>query len=233
MARMASLTLSTSAQRAFERMAHDLGRIFGRRLTSVVATSPSASAAFVESIAVDDLEACAALTETWHRDGLATPVLLTADEINRSLDTFPLEYQALLDRHVVITGHPNLEAWRLSPDDVRRACEAQARGHLIHLRQGWLATGSHHHDRARLIVHSAPALRALLSSIAHLMGTSSDGTTDLSAVAGSMGLPTGLVRDILATETAPETAAALVARLPEYLAAAERLWVFIDEWRAR
>ena len=38
---------------------------------------------------------------------------------------------------------------------------------------------------------------------------------------------------ILASETLPDAADALVPRLPEYLAAAERLWVFIDEWRAR
>jgi hypothetical protein len=230
---MASLTLSASARRAFDRLAQDVSRIFGARLTSVVATSPAAAAVFVESIRADDLEACAALTETWHREGLATPVLLTPDEIRRSLDSFPLEYQALLDRHVVITGDPKLDTWRLSPDDIRRACEAQARGHLIHLRQGWLASGSHHHDRAVLIARSAPALRALLVSIAHLTGAPADGAADLPAVAATMGLPKDLVQDVLASETAPATADALVPRLPDYLAAAERLWVFIDEWRAR
>lgn len=233
MTRMASLTLSTTAHRAFERLAHDLGRVFGDRLTAVVATSPSAAAVFVDAITADDLEACASLTQVWHREGLDTPVLLTPDEIQRSLDSFPLEYQALLDRHVVIMGDPNLSTWRLSPDDIRRACEVQARGHLIHLRQGWLASGSHHHDRAVLIARSAPALRALLSSIAHLMDARADGHADLPAVAAKMGLPKDLVEQVLATETAPEAADALVARLPDYLAAAERLWVFIDEWRAR
>jgi hypothetical protein len=233
MTRMASPTLSTSARRAFDRMAQDLGRVFGDRLTAVVATSHTSGAAFVTSITADDLDACTPLVASWHGEGLSTPVLLTPDEIRRSLDTFPLEYQALIDHHVVIAGDPHLESWVLAPEDLRRACEAQARGHLIHLRLGWLGSGSHPHDRAVLIARSAPALRALLSSVAHLTGALAKGVADLPAVAGTMGLPANLVRDILATETAPEAADALVPRLPEYLAAAERLWVFIDEWPAR
>jgi len=35
---------------------------------------------------------------------LGIELVVTVDEFHRSLDTFPAEYQALLDRHIVIDG---------------------------------------------------------------------------------------------------------------------------------
>ena len=48
-----------------------------------------------------------------------------------------------------------------------------------------------------------------------------------------IGMPSDLVRALLALEDAPERSRTLVPRLPEYLAAVERLWAFIDSWRSR
>src|SRR5262245_34385724 len=126
--------LDAAARRAYERMASDLSRIFGDRFVSLVASPGGAAAAFAISIAADDLDAISALTEAWRRDSIALPLIVTVDEFARSLDTFPIEFQTLLDEHVVIAGRPPFDGVKISTDDLRRACEAQARGHLIHLR---------------------------------------------------------------------------------------------------
>ena len=224
-----SLVLSVPARRAFDRLATDLARVFAGRFVALVAYSPVASVAFASSVTAGDLEALGALAETWHRDHLATPLLLTRDEFLRSVDAFPVEYQAILDRHVLIAGSPPFDGIAVGADDLRRACEVQAKSHLLHLRQGWIEGEGHDADLAEVIAHSAGPLRALLGNVARLhdVASASDGPVNAARLAG---LPEDLVRDVLALEAAPEQAFRLVVRLPEYLAAAERLWIFLDRW---
>jgi hypothetical protein len=171
---MSSPVFDARVTRAFERMAADLRRVFGDRFVALVASSPTAAAAFTHAVRSDDLDALGAIAENWHRDGLATPLVMTADEFQRSLDTFPAEYQALIDHHVVIDGANPLVGAAVDSSDLRRACEAQARGHLIHLRQGWIEGSSHANRLAHLIEESATPLRRL-TNLARLQGESADG----------------------------------------------------------
>ena len=223
-----------TVQRAFERMAADLRRVFGDRFVALVASGAGAAAAFARDIRSDDLDALSALTETWHRDGLATPLLMTPSEFHRSLDTFPAEYQALIEHHLVIDGTSPLDGAIVNTDDLRRACEAQARGHLIHVRQGWLNCGGHDHALADLIEQSAGPLRRVLTNLARLQGETPGDDAALASFAESRtGMPRPLVAAILELERAPHRSRALVPQMGAYLAASERLWAFIDTWRSK
>jgi len=227
------IALDASAQRAYQRCAADLRRVFGDRFVALVAAGPGAAVAFATSVAPADLEALGSLNESWRREGASTPIVITPDEFHRSLDTFPAEYQALLDNHVVIDGISPLEGVAINRDDLRRACEAQARGHLIHLRQGWIEAGAHHHGLEHLIERSAGPLRQLLRNLARLIGDTAADDAALAAFAERVaGMPASLVSAILDLEHAPHRSRALVDRLPEYLTASERLWAVIDAWRA-
>src|SRR5689334_21397988 len=90
------LELSTTARRAFDRMAGDFSRVLGPRFEALVAYSADRGAAFVSNLGAPDLDALSMLTEAWHRSGLSTPLVLTSGEFRRSLDAFPLEYAAIL-----------------------------------------------------------------------------------------------------------------------------------------
>jgi hypothetical protein len=228
-----ALTLPAMARRAFDRLAADVVRVFRSRLIAIVATSGSASVVFAESVTSGDLDAVGALIETWHREGLETPLVLTEAEFRRSLDTFPVEYQAIVDRHVVISGRPPFEDAVVPLDQLRRACEVQAKGHLIHLRQGWLEAAGHDDALAALLIRSAAPLRALLTNVARLHGmiNVSDGDRAL-AGARLAGLPEGLVRDILLLDDSPNRALQLTHQLPAYLSASETLWAFVDTGRS-
>jgi len=207
--------------------------VFGARFIALVAYSPHESVAFASAIAAEDLDSLGALNERWHHEGLATPLVVTPDEFQRSLDAFPLEYQAILDQHVVIAGQNPIARAAVSPADLRRACEASAKGHLIHLRQGWLQAAGHRDRQAALIVRSAAPLRALLVSLARLLDTPAASTADLPAFAArTIGIPDTIVREVLALEDAPEGAETLIAHMREYLAASEQLWAFVDRWRS-
>lgn len=228
------LTVSPAAREAMDRLAADLSRVFGDRLTALVAYGPTRTAAFATRLAADDLQALAPLVDRWHREGLETPLLLTPEEFRRSLDAFPLEYEAIIDRHVLIAGTPPFGNARPTDHDLRRACEVQAQAFLIHLRQGWLHAADHHEDQMTMLAQSAAPLRALLTNVARLHGVTGDDAALVAFGEERIGLPAELIRGVLALETRPEGAAVLLGT-PEfmdgYLLTAETLWAFIDKWR--
>jgi hypothetical protein len=211
-------------------MAVDLQRVFAGRFVSLVAYTADEAIAFATSIGADDLAALGPLAEAWHRDHLATPLVLTPDEFRRSVDAFPLEYSAILAQHVVIAGRDPFDGAAVDPRDARRACEVTAKSHLIHLRQGWLDAAGHDHELAELIASSAAPLRVLLWELMRLEGGPHNDDPVAWAHARA-GLDPALVGAILDVEHEPDRAAALVPRLPEYLATAERLWAFADTWQ--
>jgi len=226
------LTLAPATRHAFDRLVQDVVRVFGPRFVALVASGTHSSVAFTSDIRPGDLEALAALRETWRHDGLDTPLLLTPHEFRRSLDAFPLEYQAIVDRHVVIAGEPPFVDLVFDPQQLRRACEVQAKGHLIHLRQGWIEAGGHDADLIALIRRSAAPLRALLTNVARL-GPAAAQDSDLAALGARIaGLDGALIHEILAVETTPESARHLVRRLSDYVAVTEQLWAFVDSWAA-
>lgn len=227
-----------SERRAYERMAADLRRVFGGRFVALVVAGTGAPAAFASEIAAADLDALGVLVDTWRRDGAGVPLLMTPAEFHRSLDVFPAEYHTLMNDHVVIDGTDPFDGAAVRDEDFRRACEAQARGHLIHLRQGWLERAAHGEGLAELIAESAGPLRLVLTNLAALSGepiTSPESGDDALAAFAERrtGMPAELVAAVLSAEEAPLIARRLTARLPEYLAACERLWSFLDTWRAR
>src|SRR5213593_292596 len=93
---------TTEAIAALER---DLKEVFVSRLQSLSAYGQRDSAvhtlAVVASLTTTDLRACADRAARWHDRGLATPLVLVADEFSRSIDVFPLEFGAILADHQV------------------------------------------------------------------------------------------------------------------------------------
>jgi hypothetical protein len=226
------LELSAAARRAFDRMADDLARVLDGRLVAVVATGPATSVVFAGPIGPGDLLALGAIVEAWHRDGLETPLLLTPEEFRRSLDTFAAEYQAIIDRHLVIRGVAPFGDATISTAALRHACEVQAKGHLIHLRQGWLESAGDAARLADLLVRSAGPLRTLLANVARLAGAPDRGEDAALIGARLAGLSEPLIRDVLALDEAPEKGPRCLPMLPDYLAASEQLWAFVDTWRS-
>jgi hypothetical protein len=226
-------------RQAAEVLAADLRRIFGARLQSLVAYGVDGAVhtrdalptmARVDRVTFDDLAACAPLADGWRRRGLGVPLLLSRNEFTRSLDAFALEYGAIVARHVVIAGADPFVDLRLADEDVRRACERQAKSHLIHLREGFLECGRDARAIASMIARSVQGFELLLVNIAKLDGISGD---DLAARgADAVGLPHGLLDDLRASRSAG-TIVEPTALLARYVSAAERAWEHVDGWRAR
>jgi hypothetical protein len=244
----------SSVPTAVHALEGELTQIFGTRLQSFVlfghpvgnAADPGhASAAHghdtarahtlvvVDTLSAGDLRACSARVASWHDSGLATPLLLAAHEFDRSLDTFPFEFGAILANHVVVSGRNPFEGLRVNPADLRRACEIEARGHMLHLREAYLETRGRLDALAMLIVGSAPAFAALASSVARIDDVpAADAATaarHVERVLGVTGNPASAIVELAGVHEI--TSAQAEQLFDPYLDVVERLVKYIDSWK--
>jgi hypothetical protein len=245
--------LPAGTARTLARLQADLQEIFGTRFESLVlygthvqasagaASAPLHTLALVASLTYADLSACASRTRDWLGAGLATPLLLGADEFAASLDAFPLEYGAIIAHHQVLHGSDPFAGISVDPEDVRRACEVQAKSHLLHLREGFLETGGRGEAVARLIQGSIGSFTTLLINLATLDGNGDrDGNvaTTPEALAryaeSHVKISGSLITRLLGLASRPTPSADEAIQLyPPYLDASETLARFVDRWKER
>lgn len=224
---------------AVEILERELRGVFGARLQSLVIYGSRAGShaatrtmALVESLTEQDLRGCASRLAAWHAAGLATPLIVPAREFDRSLDVFPLEFSAIIADHVVVAGAAPFEQAAVERADLRRACEIQARGHLLHLREGFIETAQNGNALAVLVAESAAPLNAILSSLVHLEGGSALDTGAAARHAERLlEVPGGAIADVARLTSIHELSAADAERIfPAYLSAMERLVEYVDGW---
>jgi hypothetical protein len=196
-------------------------------------SDPLTCLALVRSLDTIDLDACARVAHAWHRQGLATPLILPEHEFRRSLDAFPLEYSEMLRAHAHVYGENAFDGIVIAPDDLRRACERQVKSHLLHVREEYIEATGRPQAVAALVEASAPGFASLLRHVARLHGASaSDRSAATLEGARAAQLPDTLIAAVLALERPGGVTSIDPARLfPEYLAAVEQLAAFVDRWR--
>jgi hypothetical protein len=193
---------------------------------------PTHTLAIVDSMTAEDLRGCAVRVDAWHEAGLATPLLIADHEFEQSLDAFPLEFGAILADHTVVAGANPFASLAVDPADVRRACEVQARSHLLHLREGFLETRGRADALAVLIVRSAAAFAALIRSIARLEGHATDDAASAARhMERTLGTSNSAVAEVAKLAGARDISSAEAERLfGPYLDAVERLVKHVDGW---
>jgi len=238
---------SSAQQRAVDSLARDLEGVFGPRLESLVVypghqgDGSLHSCVVVRGLGFRDLTACLPFTESWHHRGVAVPLMLSTEELNRTVDVFPLEYASITADYTVVRGSDPFKGLEIHVEDVRRAVEGLAKSHLIHLREGFLESHGETTRIARLIAASSAPLRALLVHIARLPETGK-GTLDTATLSDEslatlaelrMGISPGLIRMVLAASaTGQSTITDPSHLLGSYIDAAQRIWQYVDRWRA-
>jgi hypothetical protein len=237
--------MTSDVRRTAESLANDFRAIVADRLRAVVVFGPHAgddhgaetdepvrTLVVIETLGFADLEACARRLAAWMRHGLATPLVIAKDEFARSLDAFPIEFGAILSRHAVVAGVSPFEGLSVRLDDLRRACEVQARSHLFHLREGYLETGGQPAAIHDLVTRSAAPLMALLLNLARIDGTTDTTAGALTAYTERTIGPAPAVGEVLALAGGTVAAADTARLYPAYLEAVERLVAYVDRWRA-
>ena len=122
---------------------------FGESLKTVImygsaARGESAKTPFINFLVIVDdntpseLARCASYVKKWRKQLIATPLFLDPEYINRSLDTFPLEFMEMSSAYHVLFGDDVLENLNFNTTDVRSQCERELKGKLLHLRAEYL-----------------------------------------------------------------------------------------------
>jgi hypothetical protein len=226
-----------------DRLLADLRAIFSTRLISLVVYGghakgaappnvPAHTLVLVDGLSFSDIEACGRVSSRWAAGGLAVPLIINRAEFARSLDAFPFEFGAIIDTHTVVHGPDPFDGLRVSESDLRRACEVDLRGHLLHLREAYIERHGELEGIADLVESSAAALRTLVANVARLDGRPGDSEAGLTAyLADALG--PAHERSLTAVLSLTRTVGAGdAARLfPSYLAAVEALAAYVDAWR--
>ena len=228
--------LSASQRQTAESLGRDLDEVFGARLRALVAYGGTHadgsvhSCAIVDGLGFEDLARCLPFTERWHQRRAAVPLLLAPGELERTLDIFPLEYAAIAAEHVVVRGSNPFAGMDIPHEHLRRATEAQAKSHLIHLREGYLESRGESARIGQVVAASAGPFRALLANIARLEGDGALDDADLACLTERLtGAPAAVVRDVLATSAAgPSSVTDPSHLLSRYIAAAQKIWEYVD-----
>jgi hypothetical protein len=160
--------------------------------------------------------------------------MLGEAEFRASLDAFPLEYGDIIAHHVVLTGHDPFEGLAANDEDLRWAIERQAKGHLIHLREGYIEAGNRPADLTDMVLASTVPFILLVQTLARLIGHDDDQLAALPRAMGEVpGVSARVVQSLVDLVRQPVLANDAARGLyPEYLATVEHLVAFVDSWKS-
>ncbi|MGH7668074.1 MAG: nucleotidyltransferase domain-containing protein [Gemmatimonadaceae bacterium] len=141
----------------------------------------------VRRLDAERLRALAATARAWSEAGNPPPLIFTEDEWRDSADVFPMEYADMIERHRLLHGTSPFEGVQVSKGDLRLQLEHQARGKLLALRQGLLASAGDRKAELQLLRSSVSTIMVIFRAVERLRGvTPSRDNVELSrSVAGA------------------------------------------------
>ncbi len=98
------------------------------------------------------------------------PLFLTRSNVEKSLDSFPIEWLDIQERHLLLEGDDVVAGLKVTQNYLRLQCEHELRGKFIQLRQAYLQ----HHNRPaeleRTLATAASGFAALFRTLLRLRG---------------------------------------------------------------
>jgi predicted nucleotidyltransferase len=110
------------------------------------------------------------LVAKWRKKKVSTPLFLTKDYIESSLDTFPIEFLNIKRNYRVIVGEDVLEGISFNRDFVRMQCERELKGKLLLLRERYVETRGKPKVLSELISASLPTFIFVFNGLLYLLG---------------------------------------------------------------
>lgn len=122
----------------------------------------------LEKLSPATLEAIAPLAQQWMQQGNPAPLLLTVEEMERSVDVFPIEWADIKDHHVLLIGKDMVKDLSVEKGALRSQLERELRTQLIALRSAYLQTARHPGKMLAAMERSGTAVLILLRSVLRL-----------------------------------------------------------------
>jgi len=110
------------------------------------------------------------LVKKWQKRNVSVPLFMTKDYIKSSLDSFPLEFLSMKQNYKVAFGEDVLAAVDIPQKELRLECEAQVKGKLLHLREGFLSSAGRKKQLEELLSISVPSFISIFEALLHLKG---------------------------------------------------------------
>jgi len=101
---------------------------------------------------------------------ITAPLVLTKEDIQASVDIFPIEFLEMKENHVLIYGEDVLTSLDIPQKYLRLFCEQQVKGKLIRIRQAYLDAGLHHKRMEGLLKDSLTTLMPIFRTLLRLKG---------------------------------------------------------------
>lgn len=188
----------------------------------------------LEAVEYRHLTLLARHTRRWRRQRIATPLVLSSHYITGATDAFPLELLDMKAHHRVLFGEDVLQNIDPPRDVIRRQCEQEARGKLLHLREILMETSLKPRWLRQAMVLSVPSFLRMGRYILCLRGEPLPGRSQevIDGLRQTTGLPlSGLEAAWHIKSGTLKPARARVAGLFEaYLNDVTALTRHVDEW---
>jgi hypothetical protein len=128
-------------------------------------------AAVGEAVTFAHLQHVAQWYARWRTLRVAAPLLLTASDLPRSLDVFPLEMLDIQARHRTLAGADLFTGLVAAPEAVRLECEREAKGKLVRLRALYLELAGSTVEIRELMIDSRKTFLHVMRGLSFLRGT--------------------------------------------------------------
>lgn len=170
--------LDSKAERAVADVSEQLRTLFGARLVAVALYGSAAGADYVtgvsdlnlvvvlEDLDYHDLRALRPYVRRWHKQRVATPLLLDRRFLSRAVDVFPMELHDIQAQHRMLFGDDVFAVLAISDAHLRFQCEHEARGKLLRLRALYVESGT---SRRRLQALMLDSLKTFLIIMRNLI----------------------------------------------------------------
>ena len=173
--------LSEAVKNTIQPFMTDIQLLFGDHMVSLIVYGSAATEEYVskksdinvlivlDGEGIQNLQPVQKKIARWHKQGIR-PLFLTESYIDRSLDSFPIEFLNMQSAYHVVTGKDVLKSLDIARQDLRLQCERELKGKLLHLRQGFVMTRGHKGGLKGLIKESVGAFTAIFRALLHLQG---------------------------------------------------------------
>src|SRR5262245_54606699 len=119
-------------------------------------------------LAVETLDAVARALPATKQPPRFAPLLMTERQIEKSLDSFPIEWTEIQEQHLLIEGHDVLGNLQVPRTYLRLQCEHELRAKLILLRQSYVLSGARPDRLEGVLRSSASGFATLFRTLMRL-----------------------------------------------------------------
>jgi hypothetical protein len=167
-------------QEVFVPLTQNYLKVFGSELVSLIVYGSAAAGSYVKGksdinllvvltpAGINKLDAAFDTVKYWKKRKVATPLMMTKEFIETSLDSYPIEFLNMKNSHILVYGENVLANLAFQPADLRLQIEREIKGKIILLTQGYLETEGSARALRQLIRNSFTAFISIFNAMLYL-----------------------------------------------------------------